>query len=233
MLSFGNKRRWSATGIELNSGRVRSWLGQISKRCHRDEEGKGSLLDKGGGWCSCLIGGKREVQKTHPEVCWVSWQGKKQCWKKKKWEMFESSVAKGQQGLLVKDHWAKFTIPFDICTFTIPLEIFKITVIKIHIYVCKGKRQKAWDHYISKNKLHQHQHQHKTMILIVLQWWSHCVHNSRSHLLWQLHCFGPNPVICRAGHRQSCKMSILLHGAKPSDQFLPQEKQATHDNFGT
>ena len=32
---------------------------------------------------------------------------------------------------------------------------------------------------------------------------------------------------------QSCKMSILLHGAKSSNKILPQEKHVNCDNFGT
>ena len=32
---------------------------------------------------------------------------------------------------------------------------------------------------------------------------------------------------------QSCEMSILLHGAKCSNQILSQEKRANRDNSGT
>ena len=32
---------------------------------------------------------------------------------------------------------------------------------------------------------------------------------------------------------QSCEMSILLHGPKPSKQILPQDNCVYRDNFGT
>ena len=32
---------------------------------------------------------------------------------------------------------------------------------------------------------------------------------------------------------QSCRMSIFLHGAKPSSQILPEEKRVNRDHFGT
>ena len=32
---------------------------------------------------------------------------------------------------------------------------------------------------------------------------------------------------------QSCRMSIFLHGAKPSSQILPEEKHVNRDHFGT
>ena len=34
-------------------------------------------------------------------------------------------------------------------------------------------------------------------------------------------------------HQQSCRMSIFLHGAKPSSQILPEEKRVNRDHFGT
>ena len=33
--------------------------------------------------------------------------------------------------------------------------------------------------------------------------------------------------------KQSCRMSIFLHGAKPSSQILPEEKRVNRDHFGT
>jgi len=35
------------------------------------------------------------------------------------------------------------------------------------------------------------------------------------------------------GIGESCEMSILLHGAKASNQILPEEKRKNQDNFGT
>ena len=35
------------------------------------------------------------------------------------------------------------------------------------------------------------------------------------------------------GSRQSCRMSIFLHGAKLSSQILPEEKRINFDHFGT
>ena len=32
---------------------------------------------------------------------------------------------------------------------------------------------------------------------------------------------------------QCCKMTILLHGAKPSNQILPKEKRVNCESFGT
>ena len=32
-------------------------------------------------------------------------------------------------------------------------------------------------------------------------------------------------------HHQSCEMSILLHGAKPSNQILPEEKHVNRDSL--